>query len=144
MFLTYGMKVYIAGKIRTQDERETLQEIDNLCKQLGLETFLPHRDVGLAKNLKDTNRIFKGDIIDGFNDCKLVIASLDGLHVGAGTAWELGYAYAKGIPSIGIKTDEKVGDALEYLSAILIASMPIVGSFKELKAKIKEILNLGA
>ncbi len=142
MFLIPIMKIYIAGKIGTESQRENLEEIDKICKQLGLDTFLPHRDVGLAKSIKDTKRIFNGDIIEGFRDCKLVIASLDGLHVGAGTAWELGYAYAKGIPSIGIKTDEKVKDALEYLSAILIYSMPIVTSFRELKTKIKEILNL--
>ncbi len=127
------MKVYIAGKLETQDEREFLEKVDSLCKSLGIETFLPHRDVGLAKSIKDVDSIFKGDIIDGFKDIDLVIGVLDGLHVGAGTSWELGYAYAKSIPSIGIKTDESVKDALEYLSAILISSMPIVSSLKELK-----------
>src|SRR3990167_6897536 len=136
------MKVYIAGKIWTENEKEVLEKIDALCKKLGLETFLPHRDAGFAEGIKDASRIFNADITNGFKEVKLVIASLDGLHVGAGTAWELGYAYAKGIPAIGIKTDEKVEGALEYLSAILIASMPIVRSFKELRTKIKEILNL--
>lgn len=136
------MKVYIAGKLRTESERIMLEEIDKLCKSLNLKTFLPHRDVGLAKDMNDVEKVFRGDIIKGFRDCKLVIASLDGLHVGAGTAWELGYAYAKGIPVIGIKTDESPEDALEYLSAILIASMPIAASLKELKSKIIQKLNL--
>ena len=70
-------------------------------------------------------------------DIDLVVASLDGLHVGAGTAWELGYAYANNIPCIGIKMDEPVEDALEYLSAILIGSMEIVSSIDELKEKLK-------
>jgi nucleoside 2-deoxyribosyltransferase len=136
------MKVYIAGKIRTESERELLEEVDKLCKSLGLDTFLPHRDVGLASGISDVNKIFKGDIILGFKDCNLVIAVLDGLHVGAGTAWELGYAYANRIPAIGLKTDESPEDALEYLSAILIGSMPIVSSLEELETKIKEKLNL--
>jgi len=134
------MKVYIAGKIGTESELKMLEEIDKICKSLGLETFLPHRDVGLAKSIKDVDKIFNGDIVDGFKNCSLVVASLDGLHVGAGTSWELGYAYARGISSIGIKTDEPVKDSLEYLSAILLGSMPIVSSFKELKTKIKEII----
>jgi len=136
------MKVYIAGKIWTEMEKDLLLKIDSLCKQLGLETFLPHRDVGFAEGVKDAKKIFEGDIVNGFKDCRLVIASLDGLHVGAGTAWELGYAYAKGIPAIGIKTDESVEDGFEYLSSILIASMPIVSSFEELEKKIKEILGI--
>lgn len=134
------VKVYLAGKIWTESEREQLEAIDKLCKSLGLETFLPHRDVGFATDIKDVQKIFEGDILDGFKDVELVIASLDGLHVGAGTAWELGYAYAKGIPTIGLKTDESVEEGLEYLSSILIASMPIVSSIEELEKKIREIL----
>src|SRR3989338_6461287 len=129
--MNYIMKVYIAGKIRTDLERKSLEKIDRLCRSLGFKTFLPHRDVGLARNIKDVRRIFKGDIEEGLRGIHLVIALLDGLHVGAGTAWELGYAYAKDIPVIGLKTDEKIADALEYLSAILVGSMPIVTSFKE-------------
>ncbi len=135
------MKIYIAGKIRTKNEREFLEEIDKICKSLGFKTFLPHRDVGLVKDIKDVDRIFKGDIIEGFKDVKLIIAVLDGLHVGAGTAWELGYAYAKGIPSIGLKTDESVDEALEYLSAILIGSMEIVCSLEDLKNKLNKYKN---
>ena len=134
------MKIYIAGKITTKSQREALEEIDKLCKKLGFKTFLPHRDVGLVKDILDVERIFNGDIIEGFKDCKLIIALLDGLHVGAGTAWELGYAYSKGIPAIGIKTDESPKTALEYLSAILIGSMPIVSSLEELEEKIKEFI----
>ena len=130
------MKVYIAGKIRTESEREMLEEVDKICKSLGFSTFLPHRDVGIASDIGDVRKIFNGDIIEGFRDVKLIVAVLDGLHVGAGTAWELGYAYAKKIPAIGLKADEKVEDALEYLSAILIGSMEIVSSLKELKKRL--------
>jgi nucleoside 2-deoxyribosyltransferase len=135
-------KVYIAGKIWTESEREQLEAIDTLCKKFGLETFLPHRDVGFASSIADASRIFKGDITLGFKNVSLIIASLDGLHVGAGTAWELGYAYAKGIPAIGIKTDESPEEGFEYLSSILIASMSIVSSLDELEKKIKEVLKL--
>ena len=134
------MKIYIAGKIRSESEREFLEEVEKLCSSLGFETFLPHRNVGLVGGLEDVERIFEGDIKNGFRDVELVVAVLDGLHVGAGTAWELGYAYAKGIPAIGIKTDESVEDALEYLSAILIGSMEIVTTLKELEERLKEFL----
>jgi nucleoside 2-deoxyribosyltransferase len=134
------IKIYIAGKLRTDNERDTIMRIDALCKRLGLETFVPHRDVGMAKGMEDVDKVFQGDINEGFKNCGLVIAVLDGLHVGAGTAWELGYAYAKGIPAIGIKSDEPVGEALEYLSAILIGSMKIVASLDELEKEIKNVV----
>lgn len=134
------MRIYIAGKLRTNVQREQLESIAAMCEKLGFSTFLPHRDVGLAKSIKDVKKIFKGDITDSLAKCDYVIALLDGLHVGAGTAWELGYAYAKGIPAVGIKTDESVEEGLEYLSAIIVASMPIVASMNELEkfvAKLK-------
>lgn len=135
------MKIYIAGKIGTESERENLEEIDRICKSMGFETFLPHRDVGLVKGINDVHRIFKGDILEGFKGVKLVISVLEGLHVGAGTAWELGYAYSKGIDAIGIKTDEPIEDALEYLSAILLGSMKIVDSMDKLKAMLNKYKN---
>jgi len=131
------MKVYIAGKLGSASEKEFLEEIAGVCEELGFETFLPHRDVGIAETIDDVERIFDGDIRKGFKDCKLVVANLDGLHVGAGTAWELGYAYAKNIPCIGIKTDESVEEGLEYLSAILIVSIDFVKSLDDLKMKLK-------
>lgn len=131
------MKVYVAGKLRSEEERKFLEKIEKLCKDLGFETFLPHRDVGLAENIKDVDKIFKGDIKKGFKNIDVVVADLNGFHVGAGTAWELGYAYVKNIPAIGIKTDESVEEGLEYLSAILIGSMKIVSSFEELKLKLE-------
>lgn len=133
------MKVYIAGKIGSESERKLLEEIDGVCKSFKMETFLPHRDVGIVKGIRDVDRIFKGDIIEGFKDCNLVIAVLDGLHVGAGTAWELGYAYANKIKAIGLKTDESPEDALEYLSAILLGSMEIVNSLERLKERLKSL-----
>lgn len=133
------MKIYIAGKICNESEREQLEKVTKLCESLGFKTFLPHRDVGLVKGIWDVDRIFKGDIKDGFKGVKLVVAVLDGLHVGAGTSWELGYAYAKGIPAIGIKTDALPEDSLDELSAILIGSMKIVGSMEELKGELGKI-----
>lgn len=132
------IKIYIAGKLCSDSERQSLEKIAKICEDLGFQTFLPHRDVGLAKDIKDVEKIFEGDIKQGFKDCKLVIALLDGLHVGAGTAWELGYAYAKGIPAIGIKTDEDIKEALDYLSSILIGSMKIVRSFEELEKELEK------
>ena len=132
------MKIYVAGKIGTKGELEFLEKVDEICRDSGFETFLPHRDVGIAQGIMDAERVYIGDIIEGFKDVSLVIAVLDGLHVGAGTAWELGYAYAKGIPAIGLKTDESVEDAFEYLSSILIGSTKIVDSLKKLKEKLKK------
>jgi len=42
---------------------------------------------------------------DALLSCDVVVALLDGTQVDDGTAWEIGFAYAKNIPVIGIRTD---------------------------------------
>ena len=39
------------------------------------------------------------------DDSDAVVALLDGPQVDDGTAWEIGYAYARGKPIVGIRTD---------------------------------------
>ncbi len=133
------MKLYIAGKLCNDSELEFLEKITKICEDKGFETFLPHRDVGPCKDITDVERIFKGDIQEGFKNCRGVVAVLDGLHVGAGTAWELGYAYAKGIPVVGLKTDEPIEEALDYLSPIIIASTKIVKTLEELENELEKM-----
>ncbi|MBI2046662.1 nucleoside 2-deoxyribosyltransferase [Candidatus Pacearchaeota archaeon] len=134
-----SLKAYIAGPLCTRPERDFLERIDRLCKKLGIRTFLPHRDCGLWKSMKDVKRIAKGDL-DGFKDCDFLIASLNGFNIGAGTAWEMGYAHAKGIPVIAIKTDRKLKESIEEISAIIMGMTKITTSLGELERGIKRII----
>ena len=53
-----------------------------------------------------------------------LVALLDGTQVDDGTAWEIGYAYAKGIPVIGIRTDYRRSGDTQYscVNAMIEAS----------------------
>ena len=95
--------------------------------------------MGLVRGIHDAERVFQGDIIKGLAYCDAVVVSLEGLHIGSGTAWELGYAYAKNMPVIGIKTDESVDEAIDYLSPILVASTKIATSINELKQALQAL-----
>ncbi|MEK6889309.1 MAG: nucleoside 2-deoxyribosyltransferase [Nanoarchaeota archaeon] len=134
------IKAYLAGKLWEESERERLRKIDSLCKSLKIITYLPYRDGGFARKIKDVKRIFKADITDSLPYCDIIIADLDGLHVGAGTAFELGYAYARRIKMIGIKTDEPAEKALDYLSPMILGSMKIVPNLKELEKELKKFV----
>ncbi|HLD37078.1 MAG TPA: nucleoside 2-deoxyribosyltransferase [Candidatus Nanoarchaeia archaeon] len=134
------VKAYIAGPLCTKPERDFLEKIDRLCKKLGIRTFLPHRDCGLWKSMKDAKRIAKGDL-KGFKGCSLLIASLNGFNIGAGTAWEMGYAHAKAIPVIAVKTDRKLKESIEEISAIIVGTAKITTSLKELEGEIKKLIH---
>jgi len=133
------MKVYIAGPLCNKPERDFAEKIEKISSDIGFETFLPHRDIGLWKEGTEFSKIAKGDL-KGFENCKLVVAILNGFNVGAGTAWEMGYAHAKNIPVIGIKTDRKVNESIEELSAIIIGTTKILESTENLKKELKNFI----
>lgn len=64
---------------------------------------------------------------NALDECNLVVALLDGPQVDDGTAWELGYAYAKGIPAVGIRTDARYGGETQggRINAMLAGSMSV-------------------
>jgi nucleoside 2-deoxyribosyltransferase len=133
------MKAYIAGPLCNESERKFLEKIDKLCGKLNIETFLPHRDCGLWKEGVSFEDVAKGDL-DGFENCDLLIACLNGFNVGAGTAWEMGYAYSKGIPVLAIKTDKNIGESIEEISAIILGTTKIVSSLEKLEMEIRKLI----
>ncbi len=100
-------KFYVAGPLFNTHERMYLEQIASALEHMGHETFLPHRDAGIIGDLTDIEerkRIFHGDM-RALESCDIVVALLTGADHDSGTCGELGYAYAKGKPCIGISDD---------------------------------------
>lgn len=133
------MKAYLAGPLCSKMERDYMEKLDSICKELGVDTFLPHRDCGLWKEGIEFKEIAEQDI-KGFEKCDFLIANLNGFNIGAGTAWEMGYAEAKNIPVIAIKTDKKLSESVEGMSAIILGITKIVTNTENLKIKIEELI----
>lgn len=102
------VKIYLAGPLFTVQER-----IMNRVLAAKLTDALPGVEVLLPQDFKHDDRyndarafgfIFKG-CIDGIDQSDIVVAWLDGPDSDSGTSFEVGYAYAKGIPVIGVRTD---------------------------------------
>jgi nucleoside 2-deoxyribosyltransferase len=97
------MKAYVAGPLFDEGERWWIEKVEQLVADAGFETFLPHRD-NPPKDATNVRQIFENDK-RGIDGCDVVVASLNGIITDDGTAWELGYAYAKGKHLIGLHTD---------------------------------------
>ena len=100
--------VYLAGPLFTVHERRINREL-----AAALERARPNLRILLPQDFKHDDRyndqkmfglIFKG-CIEGIDASCCVLAWLDGPDADSGTCFEVGYAYAKGIPVIGIRTD---------------------------------------
>lgn len=131
--------VYVAGPLFTPSQRRRLEEIDDLCRKCGHSTYLPHRDGGVFDRGEADPTVFFDADKEAIDDSDLLLAMLNGPPFDSGTVWEVGYAYARGVPIIGIIEDERVFDIENQMNPMLVGSINvIVRSLAELRAEIAE------
>lgn len=109
--------IYQAGPLFSQAEREFHTKLKLELQKAGHDVIWPGELLTL-ESISDagsgaTQLIFNTcrSAIDG---CTCVVALLDGTQVDDGTAWEIGYAYAKGLPIYGLRTDMRQGGDTQY------------------------------
>lgn len=99
--------IYLAGPLFTHAELEFNRKLRDMLLKKGFSVFLPQEDAEDVKKEHERQNqeyIFQR-CVEGVDGSDLVLAVLDGVDVDSGTAWEIGYAYAKGKPIIGLRTD---------------------------------------
>ena len=102
------MKIYLSAPLFTQVERKWNRALATCLENhiQGAEIILP-QDFKFSDSFnrkEDFPRLFQA-CIDSLEDCDLMLAVLDGPDVDSGTAFEVGYAYARNIPIVGVRTD---------------------------------------
>jgi nucleoside 2-deoxyribosyltransferase len=102
------MKIYLSAPLFSQVERRWNRMLAaGLMKHIqGAQVVLP-QDFKFGESFNqatDFPMLFRR-CIQELENCDLVVAVLDGPDVDSGTAFEVGYAYARGIPIVGIRTD---------------------------------------
>jgi nucleoside 2-deoxyribosyltransferase len=127
---------YIAGPLFNEGERWFDEQIEVLARQAGFTTFLPHRDGKEAKTYTGTERItriFQEDVV-AIDQADIIVANLNGITTDDGTAWELGYAYAKGKHLVGIYTDWRLQFEHQTVNLMIQCSLnQLVRSLDELQ-----------
>ena len=89
------------------------------------------QEKGLLKQGTDPEKkyLFEEDL-KALRESEHIIAILDGNDVDAGTAFELGYAYAAGKPLYGLKTDYRSFSPIENVN--LMIEVPLRQIFRSL------------
>ena len=102
------MKIYQAGPLFTEAEILWHRAFTKKLTAAGYEVLWPG-DFFSQKEIdawgEDAPKHIMNRDRAAIDDCDVVVALLDGAQVDDGTAWEIGYAYAKGKPVVGIRTD---------------------------------------
>lgn len=121
------MKIYLAGPCFTQAERRWNRELAAALAKLkpDLEVTLPQDvEIEFRDNKPDFAAIFRRNV-ESIESSDTIVAILDGSDSDSGTAWECGYAYAKGKPVTGVRTDFRASED-ENLNAMLSQSSDVV------------------
>ncbi|GAB4220051.1 MAG TPA: nucleoside 2-deoxyribosyltransferase [Spirochaetota bacterium] len=93
--------IYFAGPLFTAAERQFNELLSQYIEQAGYAVYLPQKE---CQGISSANDIFR-HCIKGLDNAWCVVALVDGADTDSGTCFEMGYAYAKGIPIIGLRTD---------------------------------------
>lgn len=111
-----GKRVYFAGPLFNDGEKEYNLKITAILESYGYEVFLPQRDGYLAAELANmteeekTAKIFEKDT-DEVQKADILFIVLDGRVPDEGACVELGIAYASGKRCYGFKNDAR---SMEY------------------------------
>jgi nucleoside deoxyribosyltransferase len=97
------IKVYLASAFFNQEEIGRMEIVRDILRQKGLDVFVPNEhqnpqfEFGSLEWRKAT---FKSDV-DAIDEADIMVAiNCEGNYDDAGTMWEIGRAYTKGIPVI--------------------------------------------
>lgn len=136
-------KVYQAGPLFTEAERLWHLQLKSKLEEAGFLISWPGEWFD-PKELGDMGHEAKEHI---FKVCRanldtsdFVVALLDGTQVDDGTSWEIGYAFAKGIPVYGVRTDfRNAGDTEHSLVNAMVecACKEVVGNVADLLKRLK-------
>lgn len=107
------MHIYLAGPLFSVADRQFLTSLRDRLRQMPDVTVTWPGDLFDADHLASLGPQAKTHIFetcrDAIHAATHVVALLDGPQVDDGTAWEIGYAYARGLPVWGLRTDFRNG-----------------------------------
>jgi len=97
-------KIYLAGPLFSLAEQSLNAELARFLESEGFEVWLPQEHEPRDQTAR---AIFEMDVA-AIDWADMVVACMDGPDPDSGTAWECGYAYAKGKPVICYRTDFRI------------------------------------
>jgi nucleoside 2-deoxyribosyltransferase len=106
------MAIYLAGPLfgiaELRFNRDMMRALESA--RTGIAVVLPQDRAGeLLAQPNGVQLVFE-DCLAMIDRCDVVLALLDGADADSGTCVELGYAYAKGKPVVGIRTDFRASE----------------------------------
>jgi nucleoside 2-deoxyribosyltransferase/predicted secreted protein len=126
-------RVYLAAPLFSEAERRWNTRVKDLLQSFSYEVYLPQEgdDTDAGRDDAAFREIFRANLA-ALDTSDLVVAVIDGADADSGTCWEMGYAYAKGISIIAVRTDFRKAGNHELVNLMLEQAATVVRSLDEL------------
>lgn len=133
--------VYLAAPLFSEAECDFNRKLGNELMKASFKVFLPQEDSNNTKDEKNRQKIIFNKNVTGINNSDIVVAVIDGTDVDSGTAWEIGYAFAKDKPVFGLRTDFRTMGIEGTVNLMIERSLILSNSISELLNHLKSIQN---
>jgi nucleoside 2-deoxyribosyltransferase len=93
--------IYLAAPLFTQAEIDFNAALAGQLRSQGYRVYLPQQE---CAGTTDAKELFRRCMV-GLDGACLVLVVLDGTDADSGSCFEMGYAYARGLKIVGLRTD---------------------------------------
>jgi len=129
--------VYLAAPLFSEAECDFNRKLRDELINAGFNVFLPQEDSNNVKGMLDRQKIIFNKNLKGIEKSDIIVAVIDGADVDSGTAWEIGFAFAKGKPVLGLRTDFRTLGIEGTVNLMIERSVVICMSVSELLNHLK-------
>ena len=123
-------KIYLAGPLFTLAEQNFNAEVANFLRREGFDVWLPQEHEPRKKKGEGLAAAILRMDVAAIDAADMVVACMDGPDPDSGTAWECGYAYAKGKPIVCYRTDFRISGDTEGAPYNLMLSESATARFE--------------
>ena len=137
-------RVYLAAPLFSEAERNFNASVARLLEANLFDVHLPQKsgDDSGVRDVREQERLFVSNKT-ALDQSDIIVAIIDGADADSGTAWEMGYAFARGKQVIALRTDFRRVGHHERVNLMLEQSATVVGSMDEVLAALQSpCLNL--
>jgi nucleoside 2-deoxyribosyltransferase/predicted secreted protein len=131
-------RVYLAAPLFSEAERLFNASVARLLRDHLFDVHLPQEagDDSDMRDIREQERLFLSNKT-ALEDSDFTVAIIDGADADSGTAWEMGYAFARKKPVIALRTDFRRVGHHEHVNLMLEQSAHVVASTEELLAALQ-------
>ena len=134
-------RIYLAAPLFSEAERTYNASLSDLLREHLFDVYLPQEtgDDTDTRRQAEQVRIFSKNK-EALDNADIVVAVIDGADADSGTAWEMGYAFARQKPVIAIRTDFRRTGTHEQVNLMLEESSVVISSPMQLPEAVKSPL----